>query len=390
MFWDGERWLPDDLRPQVEPRKRSDHHLRNRFSIVAMAFVLVGLLLPIAGVAGVADVAASTSPARTLLATWSAQSKVAVYQESSRKITYRGKWASVRYASYLGGKAKAARAGNAKATLKFRGAAVAWVGPVGPTRGKAKVYIDGKLVKTVNTWASKFRPGRVLFQKSWTTTGAHSISIVTLGTRRHPTVAIDAFLVRLDAGGTTPLADTAGAPVAKASPTPKPKATPKPRPTPTPKPKASPTPTPKVAVAPTPPPTPAPTVAPTPPPTPAPTPAPTVAPTPAPTVAPTPAPTVAPTPRRPSRRPRPRPLPPRQRRPSRRPRPRPLPPRQRRPSRRPRPRPLPPRQRRPSRRPRPRPLPPRQRRPSRRPRPRARQSVSHPSRPCSRRWPTTR
>ena len=81
MFWDGERWLPDDGRPPAQPRKRSDHRLRNRFSIVVMAFALVGLLLPVAGITGVTDVAASTRSARTLLATWSADSKVAVYQE---------------------------------------------------------------------------------------------------------------------------------------------------------------------------------------------------------------------------------------------------------------------------------------------------------------------
>ena len=195
MFWDGERWLPDDGRLPAQPRKRSDHHLRNRVSVAVIAMALVGLLLPIAGIAGVNDVAASTGSARSLLTTWSADSKVAVYQESSSRISYRGNWATVRHPDYLGDKARAAKTSKAKATLKFKGAAVSWVGPVGPTRGKAKVYIDGKLVKTVNTWASHFRPARVLFQKSWKAVGTHRISIVTVGTRGHPTVAIDAFLV---------------------------------------------------------------------------------------------------------------------------------------------------------------------------------------------------
>ena len=68
-----------------------------------------------------------------------------MYQETSSKISYRGTWATAHNADYLGGKARAAKAGKAKATLKFRGAAVSWVGPIGPTRGKARVYIDGKL-----------------------------------------------------------------------------------------------------------------------------------------------------------------------------------------------------------------------------------------------------
>ena len=306
MFWDGERWLPDDGRPPAQPRQRSDHRLRNRLSIAVMAVALVGFLLPVAGITGVTEVAASTPSARTLLDSWSADSKVAVYQESSGKITYRGTWATTRHPEYLGDKARAASVGKAKASLKAKGAAISWVGPVGPTRGKAKVYIDGKYVKTVNTWAPQFRPARVLFQKSWKAPGTHRITIVTLGTAGHPTVALDAFVVRLgidDAGAT---ADTAGARSGKVTPTPKPKVAP------TPKPKVAtppePTPAPTVAATPAPDSTPAPTVAPTPAPdsTPAPTvaptpapdstPAPTVAPTPAPTVAPTPAPTVAPAP----------------------------------------------------------------------------------------------
>ena len=232
MFWDGERWLPDDGQPIARPQLRSRRRFRNSISVGIMALVLVGLTLPMTGVV------ASTSSARTLLSTWSTGSKVAVYQESSRQISYHGRWATARNPSYLGGKARAARAGKASATLKFSGAAVSWVGPIGPTRGKAKVYIDGKLVKTVNTWASHFRPTRVLFQKSWSTAGAHAIKIVTLGTAHHPTVALDAFLVRLDTGANIVSAPT---PTPKVAPTPTPKVAP------TPTPKVAPTPTPKVA-----------------------------------------------------------------------------------------------------------------------------------------------
>ncbi len=329
MFWDGERWLPDDGQPIAQPQPRSRRRFRNSISAGIISLALVGLTLPMTGVL------ASTPSARTLLATWSASSKVTVYQESSRQISYHGRWVTARNAGYLGGKARAARAGKASATLKFSGAAVSWVGPVGPTRGKARVYVDGKLVKTVNTWASRFSSTRVLFQKSWSAVGAHTISIVAMGTARHPTVAIDAFLVRVDTGSTS----VAAAHIGKGTARPKPRVTP----TPTPKVAAAPTPTPKVAAAPTP--------------------------TPKVAAAPTPA------PRRPRRRPRRRPPP--------RPRPRRRPPPRPRPRRRPPPRPRP--RRRPPPRPRPRRRPPPRPRPRRRPPPRPRPRRRPPPRPRPRR-----
>ena len=191
---------------------------------------------------------------------------------------------------------------------------MSWVGPVGPTRGKARVYIDGKLAETVNTWASSFRATRVLFQKQWDATGSHRIDILVAGTDGHPTVAIDAFLVRVDPGLDEALLDDGGQPI----PTPEPvdPAAPAPTGAPMPQPTAAPTATPTVVPtamptatftptptatpartatpAPTPMPTPMPTAQPAVTPAPTPTPAVTPAPTPTPSATPTPTPTATP------------------------------------------------------------------------------------------------
>ncbi|MEW6224328.1 MAG: hypothetical protein AB1627_06835, partial [Chloroflexota bacterium] len=190
------------------------------------------------------------------------------------------------YPNYLGGKVRAADAQGAKASLKFTGAAVSWIGPVGPTRGKAKVYIDNDLVTTVNTWASSFRPTRVLFKRSWDTVGTHRITIVTSGTDGHPTVALDAFLVRLDTGVEVDPVDDAGQPIGTTPP--EESAAPSEPPAPTVAPTESPAPT--LAPAPTP----APSATPAPAPTATPAPAPTATPAPAPTATPAPAPTATP------------------------------------------------------------------------------------------------
>ena len=60
-------------------------------------------------------------------------------------IAYRGTWNTAANPAFLGGQASTSGIRQSSATLKFRGAAVSWVGPMGPTRGSASVYVDGKL-----------------------------------------------------------------------------------------------------------------------------------------------------------------------------------------------------------------------------------------------------
>jgi hypothetical protein len=210
MFWNGDRWLPDGPQPLADPRPRPGRRIRSWANIGIVVLALVGLAMP------ASDVAAAHKSARTLIGEWSAVSDVSVVQESSTAITYRGTWKTTSYTKYLGGKARWTRARGARASLKFTGTAIAWVGPVGPTRGKARVYIDGTLVNAVNTWASSFRPARVLFTKTWATTGTHRITIIANGTPGHPTVALDAFLVRRQAATSNP------APAPNPTPTPSP------------------------------------------------------------------------------------------------------------------------------------------------------------------------
>jgi hypothetical protein len=76
----------------------------------------------------------------------------------------------------------------------FNGTRVSWIGPTGPTRGKAKVYVDGILKATVDCYSQTFRASRVLFSIS-VPDGRHKISVIALGTAKRPVVAIDAFKV---------------------------------------------------------------------------------------------------------------------------------------------------------------------------------------------------
>jgi hypothetical protein len=84
---------------------------------------------------------------------------------------------------------------RATATLAFTGRQISWMGPVGPTRGRARVFVDGKFVATVDLRASRFAARRTLFSTSWATSAAHSLRIEVAAAPGRPVVAIDQLVV---------------------------------------------------------------------------------------------------------------------------------------------------------------------------------------------------
>ena len=118
----------------------------------------------------------------------------AVVNDASASVVYRGSWGKAAATSYLGGAVHYTRATGASATLRFSGTSVAWVGPVGPGRGKSAVYFDGVRVGTVDQYAASFSGRRLLFARN-VAAGTHTIVIKSLGTAGRPMVAIDALYV---------------------------------------------------------------------------------------------------------------------------------------------------------------------------------------------------
>lgn len=111
--------------------------------------------------------------------------------EGSRSIEYGGTWGLAEHGDYAGDRARYSTRSAASATFSFAGRAVTVYGPTGPTRGKAKVYLDGNLIRTVDLYRSTFQPRTAWFSRTWTTTGRHRLSIVVVGTPGRPMVAID-------------------------------------------------------------------------------------------------------------------------------------------------------------------------------------------------------
>jgi GH25 family lysozyme M1 (1,4-beta-N-acetylmuramidase) len=125
--------------------------------------------------------------------------KASVVQQTSSAITWSGTWHGVASSAASGGSVRYATTAGAWAKYAFTGSSIAWVTTRGTTRGKAKVYIDGVYVATVNTWSSSGHSRSIAFAKSWSTSGAHTIRIVVIATAGHPRVDVDAF-VRLTPG----------------------------------------------------------------------------------------------------------------------------------------------------------------------------------------------
>jgi len=116
--------------------------------------------------------------------------------ETSGTIAYHGSWHSARHGGYAGGAVRYATKAGATATITFTGKRIVWYGPVGPTRGKARILVDGVAVRTVDLHRSGFNGHTALFSRSWSAKGTHTLTIQVLGTKRHPMVAIDEVLVR--------------------------------------------------------------------------------------------------------------------------------------------------------------------------------------------------
>ncbi|HEY7522388.1 MAG TPA: transglycosylase family protein [Candidatus Limnocylindrales bacterium] len=116
--------------------------------------------------------------------------------DANPAIIYAGGWKPARFGAYSGTTVRYAERAGATATFTFTGRSISWVGPKGPTRGQARVVVDGRPIRTVDLRAGRFQARATVFTRSWAAPGRHSIRIVVLGTRGRPIVAIDEFVVR--------------------------------------------------------------------------------------------------------------------------------------------------------------------------------------------------
>jgi hypothetical protein len=121
--------------------------------------------------------------------------KPSLYQGGNSAIKYTGTWSTGTSTSYSNGTVKFAKAAGASASYTFTGRAIAFVTTKRSTAGKVKVYLDGVLVSTIDTVGSSTTYRYIAFQKTWTTSGTHTLKLVVSGTSGRPRVDLDALEV---------------------------------------------------------------------------------------------------------------------------------------------------------------------------------------------------
>jgi beta-N-acetylhexosaminidase len=117
-----------------------------------------------------------------------------VRQSTSSLVRYSAGWSTVSSTGYSGGATRYASTPGASASYSFTGTSIGWVAALGPTRGSAKVYIDGTYQATVSLHAATSSLRRIVYVRSWSSQGAHTIRIVVVGSAGHPRVDLDAFV----------------------------------------------------------------------------------------------------------------------------------------------------------------------------------------------------
>ena len=121
--------------------------------------------------------------------------KATLLQEGTSLARYVGSWSSTRSSTASNGTMRTSTRAGASVEFKRDARAIAVVGRQGPTSGKARVYVDGVYVQTIDFYRSTSRAKVVVFSRSWPSPGVHSVKLIVSGTSGRPRVDIDAFAV---------------------------------------------------------------------------------------------------------------------------------------------------------------------------------------------------
>jgi hypothetical protein len=116
-------------------------------------------------------------------------------QETTTSILWtRGAWQAVADPDASAGGVRLSAVTTAAMSYRFTGRDVALIAPRGPDYGQARIYLDGKLVSTIDLNAGSDSDRGVVFRWHWSTVGTHRLRVQVVGTAAHPLVAVDAVM----------------------------------------------------------------------------------------------------------------------------------------------------------------------------------------------------
>jgi len=100
---------------------------------------------------------------------------------TSSEITYKGNWTDSTGDGYYESRALSASDKGAEMSFPFHGREIYWRTTFGPDQGNADVYLDGKLISTVDCWATQFNPLPIAFMRRELADHDHVIRVVVRG-----------------------------------------------------------------------------------------------------------------------------------------------------------------------------------------------------------------
>jgi hypothetical protein len=121
--------------------------------------------------------------------------RVARASDASALIHYSSGWTTVADPDAFGGMVHATRGLNRSMSYTFSGRDVAWIASRGPDHGKAKVWLDGTYIGSIDLFAASAEARRIVFARHWTTVGTHTLRIVNAATVGRPWIDVDGFAV---------------------------------------------------------------------------------------------------------------------------------------------------------------------------------------------------
>ncbi|PKQ17089.1 MAG: hypothetical protein CVT67_01220 [Actinobacteria bacterium HGW-Actinobacteria-7] len=118
------------------------------------------------------------------------------FQNSDAKLAWSGYWVTQSRSELSGGTLSYSAISRSTAKASFSGTGIAWIGTRGPKFGKAAVYVDGKLNRTVDLYSKTTAYRQSVFNVTALSPGTHVIEIVVL---RQKNSASGGYLVGVDA-----------------------------------------------------------------------------------------------------------------------------------------------------------------------------------------------
>ncbi|MBA2382230.1 MAG: S8 family serine peptidase, partial [Chloroflexi bacterium] len=113
-------------------------------------------------------------------------------QQTSTSVRFHGTWGNSTSTLYSGGSAKVGRVAGASVSFTSTGRSVSFVTTRAASRGKARIYVNGTLVATIDLGGSTaFR--YVAWQRTWSVVATRTIKVVVVGTAGRPRIDVDAF-----------------------------------------------------------------------------------------------------------------------------------------------------------------------------------------------------